>query len=305
MKRTEYRLRVPFRRPYRTSTGTLPAWIMRVVRLEADGATGFGDGDAADELAELDLQARIAGEPALAGASGTVPVNMTLPAGPLEELARDAAAGATAGFGCFKVKVGFGDDVERVVAVRDAIGPESLIRLDANGAWSAAQAIERLDRLRGMGIDLVEQPCATLEELAEVRFASGVPIAADESVRSLEDIRRAAALGACDLVCVKVGPAGGALAARAAIAEARRLGLEPYIASMLDGPWGIAAGLQVAAVERIGRHCGLATLELFDSPLATALPAPAGGRMAVPSGAGLGVDASALEVLFEEPPDQL
>lgn len=302
MKQTRYRLAVPFREPYRTATGTLTARELLVVRLEDDdGTVGWGEGAplgplgptetlAAEEMALLDLGARRAGRPVAEPAARDVPVNKTLPGGPIASVAAAAADAAAAGFDCFKVKVGLDDDVERVAAVRDAIGSEGLIRLDANAAWSPEEAIGHLDRLAGLGIDLVEQPCATLAELAEVRFAAGVPVAADESVRTVSDLLGAAELGACDLVCVKISPAGGINAARALIAAARANGIEPYLASTLDGPLGIAAGLQLAAAERIERHCGLATLELFDSPLAALLPPPAKGRMAVPGGPGLGVD---------------
>lgn len=305
MKQTRYRLAIPFRAPYRTSTGTLTSRELLVIRLEDDdGTVGWGEGAplgplgptetlAAEEMALLDLEARRAGRPLIDPlAADSVPVNMTLPAAPLPELAAAAAAGAAAGYDCFKVKVGLGDDAERVAAVRDAIGSEGLIRLDANGAWSAEEAIGHLDCLTGLGIDLVEQPCATLAELAEVRFAAGIPIAADESVRTVADLLSAAELGACDVVCVKVSPAGGVTAARELIAVARSHGIEPYVSSTLDGPLGIAAGLQIASAEGIERHCGLATLDLFDSPLASLLPPPADGRMQVPRGPGLGVDPS-------------
>lgn len=304
MKQTRYRLTVPFREPYRTATGTLTARELLVVRLEDDdGTVGWGEGAplgplgptetlAAEEMALLDLDARRAGRRVAEPAGESVAVNKTLPGGAIASVAAAAAAAAAAGFGCFKVKVGLDDDVERVAAVRDAIGSEGLIRLDANGAWSAEEAIGHLDRLAGLGIELVEQPCATLAELAEVRFAAGVPVAADESVRTVADLLSAAELGACDLVCVKISPAGGINAARELIGAARANGIEPYLASTLDGPLGIAAGLQLAAAERIERHCGLATLELFDSPLASLLSPPAAGRMAVPGGPGLGVDLS-------------
>ena len=304
MKQARYRLALPFRAPYRTSAGNMTQRELLVVRLDDGGTTGWGEGAplgplgptetlAAEEMALLDLDARRGGRPLAGPVGDSVAVNMTLPGLPLPELAAAAAGGAAAGFDCFKVKVGLPDDAERVAAVRDAIGPDGLIRLDANGAWSPREAIEHLDRLAALGIDLVEQPCASLAELAEVRFAAGVPVAADESVRTVAARLSAAEIGACDLVCVKSSPAGGVTAARELIAAARANGIEPYLASALDGPLGIAAGLQVASAEGIERHCGLATLSLFDSPLAGLLPEPAGGRMAVPQGPGLGIDLSA------------
>ena len=131
-----------------------------------------------------------------------------------------------------------------------------------------------------------------------------VPIAADESIATPEDAGAAAAAEACHAVNVKLAPSGGFHAARATIAAAREHGLEPYLSSTLDGPWGIAAALQLAASERLSLACGLATLDLFDASLARVLPAPRGGLMAVPQGPGLGieVDEEALaEVLVPGP----
>ncbi|HEX8052381.1 MAG TPA: enolase C-terminal domain-like protein, partial [Thermoleophilaceae bacterium] len=110
---------------------------------------------------------------------------------------------------------------------------------------------------------------------------------------------------ACDAVNVKLAPSGGFDAARATIAAAREHGLEPFLSSTLDGPWGIAAALQLAATERLSLACGLATLDLFDAAVARALPAPRTGLLAVPEGPGLGVavdDDALAEVLVEALP---
>jgi O-succinylbenzoate synthase len=151
------------------------------------------------------------------------------------------------------------------------------------------QAIDRIERLARYDLELVEQPCPTLGELAEVRRRAAVPIAADEPIRSAEDVRAAAQAGACDAVNVKLAGAGGFVGAREALATAAELGLERFLSSSLDGPWGIAAALQLAASENLSLACGLATLELFDAELAWALPPPRGGLQAVPQGPGLGV----------------
>jgi L-alanine-DL-glutamate epimerase-like enolase superfamily enzyme len=178
-----------------------------------------------------------------------------------------------------------------------------LLRVDANAAWTVVEAIQRIRRLSGYGLEFVEQPCPTLGDMAEVRAECGVRIAADESVQTAADVQAAADAGACDVISVKLASMGGLSAARAAIETARLAGIEPYVSSTLDGPWGIAAGLQLAAAEAIEMHCGLATLGLFDAELAAALPAPVGGRLAVPAGPGLGVEVSEeaiSEVLVQE-----
>ena len=120
------------------------------------------------------------------------------------------------------------------------------------------------------------------------------PIAADESVGSA-----ARACGgpwrheACDVVNVKLAGAGGFKPAREALRLARAKGLGAFLSSTLDGPWGIAAALQLAASEDLTLACGLATLELFDAPLARALPGPRQGTLRVPRRPGAGRGARA------------
>jgi O-succinylbenzoate synthase len=217
---------------------------------------------------------------------------MTLPAGPPEEVAEAAKKGLRDGYSCFKLKVGLPDDSDRVAAVRGALGSWPALRLDVNGAWTAPEAVERIGALAVHDLELVEQPCATLEQLAEVRARVETPIAADESIQGVDDVRRAAALGACDAVNVKLAGSGGFIPARDVLREAREAGMLAWLSSTLDGPWTIAAALQLASQEHLTLACGLATLDVFDSPIARALPAPQRGLMHVPVGPGLGVDVS-------------
>ena len=332
MRRSLARLSIPLRTPFVTAGGVVGARELLLLRLEDDeGAVGFGEaaplepydgvsldqvavalrtGDlsqpharAAEEMARLDLEARREGRPLGQPGADAIAVNRTLAAGPPDEVAGSAREALREGYACFKLKVGLPDDVERVAAVRDAIGPWPALRLDANGAWSAGEAIERIASLEPYDLQLVEQPCATLEELAEVRPRVRAPIAADESVRTPEDVRTAAAARACHVVNVKLAGSGGYSAAREALREAEARGLRPFLSSTLDGPWGIAAALQLAASEGVALACGLATLELFDAQVARALPGPRGGLLPVPQGPGLGVevhDDALREVLVEE-----
>ena len=334
MKRSLLRLSFPFREPYTTSSGVVTERELLLLRIEsADGYVGFGEAApfepydgipleraiatltrrsrgrrppqarAAVEMARLDLDARRENRPVGEPGAETIPVNRTLVAGPPAEVAARAEEGVREGYSCFKLKVGLPDDEERVGAVRQAIGSWPALRIDANGAWSADEAIATIRRLERFDLQFVEQPCRTLEELSEVRARVSAPIAADESVADAEDIRRAAELEACDVVNVKLAHSGGFEAAREALRTARELGIAAFLSSTLDGPWGIAAALQLAASERLPLACGLATLELFDAELARAIPPPQNGLLAVPPGPGLGVEptGSALgEVLVEE-----
>jgi L-alanine-DL-glutamate epimerase-like enolase superfamily enzyme len=201
-------------------------------------------------MARLDLAARRAGRPLGEPGAEAIAVNRTLGAGPPEEVARRAAAGVREGFSCFKVKVGLPDDVERVAAVRAAVGPWPAIRLDANGSWSVPDAIAAIEQLATFDIELVEQPCATLAELAEVRGAVSVPIAADESVATPDDVRNAAAAGACDVVNVKLAPSGGYGAAREALRDSPDADVERLATTAeraLEANWRLLDGVERAA----------------------------------------------------------
>ena len=319
IQRSVLRLSIPLKEPFVTSTGVVSARELLLLRLEArDGTVGYGEAAplesydgvpleqaaaaltggggrrppharAAEEIARLDLHARQEERPLAEPHKDALAVNMTLAAGPPEEVAERARAGLRDGYACFKLKVGLPDDVERVAAVREAIGPWPALRVDANGAWSVDEAVHAIREIEGNDLELVEQPCGSLRELAAVRQRVSTAIAADESVSTLRELRRAAELEACDVVNVKVAGAGGFNPARELMREARAAGMDVFLSSTLDGPWGIAAALQLAAAEEVTLACGLATLSMFDSPLARALPPPRAGTLKVPAGPGLGV----------------
>jgi o-succinylbenzoate synthase len=320
IQRSVLRLSIPLKEPFVTSSGVVSERELLLLRLEAsDGTVGHGEAApfepydgvpleqaaaaltggggrrppqarAAEEIARLDLHARQEDRPLAEPRRDALPVNMTLAAGPPEEVAERARAGLRDGYACFKLKVGLPDDPDRVAAVREAIGPWPALRVDANGAWSVDEAVRAIRGIEGNDLELVEQPCRSLRELAEVRQRVSTPIAADESVSTLRELRRAAELEACDVVNVKVAGAGGFKPARELMREARSSGMDVFLSSTLDGPWGIAAALQLAASEGLQLACGLATLELFDSPLARVLPSPRNGTLKVPTGPGLGVE---------------
>ena len=319
IQRSVLRLSIPLKEPFVTSTGVVSERELLLLRLEArDGTVGYGEAApfepydgvpleqaaaaltggggrrppqarAAEEIARLDLHARQEGRPLAEPHKDALAVNMTLAAGPPEEVAERARAGLRDGYACFKLKVGLPDDLDRVAAVREAIGPWPALRVDANGAWTVDEAVHAIRSIEGNDLELVEQPCRSLRELSEVRQRVSTAIAADESVSTLRELRRAAELEACDVLNVKVAGSGGFKPARELVHEARSAGMDVFLSSTLDGPWGIAASLQLAAAEEITLACGLATLPMFDSPLARALPPPRAGTLSVPPGPGLGV----------------
>ncbi|HEX6149985.1 o-succinylbenzoate synthase [Nocardioides sp.] len=212
-----------------------------------------------------------------------VPVNVTVPAVGPDDARRIARDG-----GCrtAKVKVAepgqpLAEDEARVAAVRDALGPQGAIRVDANGGWdvdAAVAAIARLDRAAG-GLEYVEQPCPTVEELAAVRRRVDVPIAADESIRRAADPYRVRELDAADVAVLKVQPLGGV---RACLRIAEDIGLPVVVSSALETSLGIAAGVALAAaLPELPYACGLATVQLLTDDLAVEPLLPVDGALPV------------------------
>ncbi|WNV82001.1 o-succinylbenzoate synthase [Umezawaea sp. Da 62-37] len=201
----------------------------------------------------------------------SIPVNCTVP---VVDPERAHAIVAASGCSTAKVKVAdpgapLSSDLDRVAAVRDALGPGGKVRVDANTAWdvdTAVAAIRSLDRAAG-GLEYVEQPCRTIDELAAVRRRVDVPIAADESIRRAEDPLKVAVAGAADIAVIKVAPLGGV---RRALEVAEASGLPCVISSAVETSIGLAAGLALAAaLPALDHACGLATLSLLTGDVAT------------------------------------
>jgi o-succinylbenzoate synthase len=194
-----------------------------------------------------------------------IPVNVTVPAVSPEE-----AAVLVRSSGCATAKVKVADpssdggtDIARLDAVREALGPTGRIRIDANGTWdidTAIRLIKSYDAAAG-GLEYVEQPCATVEELATVRRRVHVPIAADEAIRRAEDPMRVARLHAADIAVLKVQPLGGV---KAAFRVAEDIGMPVVVSSALETSIGIAAGVALAAaLPELPYACGLGTVALL------------------------------------------
>jgi o-succinylbenzoate synthase len=210
-----------------------------------------------------------------------IPVNVTVPAvGPAQ------AHAIVCGSGCRTAKVKVAqpgqadaDDIARVEAVRDALGPAGRIRVDANGAWDAGHARRMLRRLAPFGLEYAEQPCATLEEMAALRRDVDIPLAADESVRRADDPLRVRAAGAADIVVVKAAPLGGV---RAGLAVAEACGLPVVVSSAVESSVGLAAGAALAAaLPGLPYDCGLATMSLLAGDVTADPLAAAGGHIPV------------------------
>lgn len=285
-----------------TALGTVVAELERLgEREELDEASLRDDAAALSAPARcaaltalLDLRGRRAAAEHGVATEPSPPVrcNATLVAGDPAAVVSAAERWAADGFSTFKLKLGTGDDVALVRAVREALGPRARIRIDVNGAWDVETAKRALRELEPYEIELAEQPVATLEEAMEVSRSTSIPLAGDESVASREDAERAAAMEACRMTGVKLSKVGGPEAA-IEIAEV----LPAYLSSALDGPVGIAAAAQVVTTLSVaggGRgpdlaH-GLATQRLFTSTIAAVECELKGDMLHPPDGPGLGVE---------------
>ncbi len=196
-----------------------------------------------------------------------IPVNATIPAVRPEQVPE--LLSRFPGVKTAKVKVAepgqtLDDDVARVAAVRELV---PTVRVDANGGWSVDEAVAAAAALGQL--EYIEQPCKTVEELAEVRRRVNVPIAADESIRKADDPLKVVRAGAADVAVLKVAPLGG-ISSLLAIAE--QIDIPVVVSSALDSAVGIATGLRAAgALPTLDHACGLGTGSLFVEDVAEPL----------------------------------
>lgn len=231
------------------------------------------------------LEAAVLGWPA--PVRDRIPINATVPVvGP----ARAHAIVTASGCATAKVKVAdnpqsLPEDLARLEAVRDALGPDGAVRIDANGVWdvdTAVTQITAMDTAAG-GLEYVEQPCRTIEELASVRRRVTVPIAVDESIRRAEDPYKVVVAGAADVAVIKCTPLGGV---RRSLRVAEVAGLPCVVSSALETSVGLGPQLALAgALPQLDFACGLGTLSLLrgDTVHADAAFRPGKGYLPVPA----------------------
>ena len=215
---------------------------------------------AANEMANVDYPSPL---------RDRIPVNVTVPA-----LSPEKAYALVTQSGCSTAKVkiaekgqNLNDDIARVEAVRAALGSSGKIRVDANGGWAVDQALQALTALAPFDLEYAEQPCASVEELAELRplLKGRVLIAADESIRRTDDPYKVLTLHAADIAVLKVQPLGGV---RACLEIAERIALPVVVSSALETSIGLRAGIALAAaLPELPYACGLNTSALLTSDL--------------------------------------
>lgn len=214
------------------------------------------------------------------------------------EIDADAAHALVREYGCRTAKVKVGGprgadpdpaatlraDCARVEAVASALGPGGKVRVDANGAWDVHAAIATINALNAAarsggadGLEYVEQPCASIEDLAHVRRAVTTPIAADESIRLTGDVDAVVRADAADILVLKPSPLGGA---RAVVAMAERYGLPVVVSSAMESSVGLATALSAAlALPDAGLAHGLGTGTLLATDTVNEPLVPVAGRL--------------------------
>lgn len=279
--------------------GRDPADLVDLCHTVQTAVVGNVGAKAAVDVALHDLAARRAGLslPRFLG-SGVheVPTDVTVSAGDLDQLIEGARARVAEGFAVLKLKVGTDavTDVERIRAVRRAVGADVRLRVDANQGWTPKAAIRAIRALEDAGTDLefVEQPvrAGDLAGLARVTGQVDVPVMADESVFGLRDLTRVIEAGAADLVNVKLAKCGGLQVAGAMLELARAHGVGTIVGSMMEGPIGIGAAAALVAAHGSTHVSDLdAAWWASESPVAGGA-VYRGGTLALPDAPGLAIE---------------
>jgi len=225
-----------------------------------------------------------------------IPLTWVIGIKPVEQTVAEAIARFADGYRVFKIKVGHddGDDVEKVRLVREALGPEAIIRLDANTAYSADRGVRVLSRLEPFTLEMIEQPCrkADLKGMARIRDALHTPILADESASGLEEVRALIDMGAADIINIKLGKVGGLHTARKIAAVAKAAGMPVVVGSNMELGPGMAAGAHFAASTRGVCYANdlFAGALLHRHDIVGDVWDHAGMTIRAPSGPGLGVE---------------
>ena len=234
--------------------GKCPLRIEQDVELMDSLVKGNPSAKAAIDIALHDILGKTARKPLfmlMGGYRTEVLTDITLSIKSPKEMARDAVKAVKKGFKALKVKVGVNptEDLERIKRIREAVGEEIELRIDANQGWTPKQAVDVLNKMEKFNIEFAEQPVPAedLKGLIEVKQNSPIPVMADESVHSPEDALRLIQAEAVDLINIKLMKSGGILKGRKIAAIAEAAGIPCMIGCMGESDIGIAAGTHLAA----------------------------------------------------------
>lgn len=288
MLRTEFLPRVIGRSPFE----------LNAIHNALDTLPASSSAKAAIDIALHDLQGKLTGRPVVDLLGGAVreSIPLTYPIGirPVAEAVAEAERAVERGIGTLKMKIGRDPDadVERVRAVREAVGPDVRIRIDANAGYTAPMAIRIIERLASANVEYVEQPVAPwdIDGLAAVRRYCGLPIMADESLHTLRDAVELIEREAADIFAIKLIKTSGLRNARAIAALAAAHRIDIVVISPFETQIGAAAGLALALSVPTGTRAH--ELRVFESQPEYAVTdiRAEGGRVYPSTAAGLGVE---------------
>jgi L-alanine-DL-glutamate epimerase-like enolase superfamily enzyme len=229
-------------------------------------------------------------------AGGVLTTDYTISINPPDEMARDTRDAVSRGYGALKIKVGgdFRLDMTRLKVVREAAGPDILLRADANQGWKPKEAIRAIKYMEdaGLAIELVEQPVASwdIEGLKRVTEAVDTPVMADESARSPLDAMRLISSRAVDMINIKLMKSGGIRGALAICAMAETAGMECMIGCMMESKVSVSAAAHLALARRVISRCDLDPPVLCAEDPVTGGAAYTGASVAVTDAPGLGIE---------------
>ena len=210
-----------------------------------------------------------------------------------EKMAADAIKIKDAGYPAIKVKLGDSKkkDVQRIKMIREAVGFDIPIRIDANQGWKVNEAIETLNALDAYGIEYCEEPIAKWNymRMRKVKKNSPIPIMADESCGDAHDAERLLKLKACDMFNIKVGKAGGVFNAYEIVKLGDKAGMQMQVGAFMESRLGMTASAHLALCSDNIVHCDFDTPLMFSEDIVTnGLAYYANGVMKVPELPGLG-----------------
>jgi L-alanine-DL-glutamate epimerase-like enolase superfamily enzyme len=278
--------------------GMCPLRIEQIVEVMDSAVKENPAAKASVDIALYDILGKTARKPLfmlLGGYRTEVLTDLTLSIKSPRDMAKDASRAIEKGFKALKVKVGLNpnEDIERVKMIREAVGCEAQLRIDANQGWTPREAINVLNRIVKFDIQFVEQPvpAKNLKDLQAVRKDSPIPIMADESVHSPEDALYVIKAEAVDLINIKLMKSGGILKGRKIAEVAESAGIECMIGCMSESPIGIAAGAHLAAGTRNIQYADLdSDLMLKDKLVKKGGPRLINSMRAFSNAYGLGVE---------------
>lgn len=252
---------------------------------------------AAIDIALHDILGKAARKPLfklIGGFREDILTDLTLSIKEPKKMAKDAVKAVKRGFKALKVKVGVNPtkDFERIRRIREAVGSEIAIRIDANQGWTVKEAIDVLNKLESLKIEFVEQPVKAndIQGLAEIKEASQIPVMADESVHTPEDALHLIKEEAVDMINIKLMKTGGMLKARKIVAIAEAANVQCMIGCMGESTVGITAGAHLATALKNIRYADLDSDLLIADKLVSKGGAKLEGSKRVPSiKPGLGI----------------